>query len=168
MNRPRRTSERKAGGQKSPKKNSREKSPEPKDDRFRVLIAVNRPRYRSRSERAVDLPGWEVRSLTNKEDPIGLINQKRPDILIISDDFGRNKNLGFIRAAQRWRPEGMRIIALFEDEEVSEGAQELYDASLIPPWKAIQLREVAGTLYEEVRGEPAPLTTRPLEETEDS
>src|SRR5437762_5403510 len=62
---------------------------------FRVLIAVNRPRYRSRAERAVRLPDWEVRSLTNKEDPIGLINQKPPHIFICSDEFGRSKNMAF-------------------------------------------------------------------------
>jgi hypothetical protein len=149
------------------RKKTGEKKAEPKDNRFRVLIAVNRPRYRSRAERAVDLPGWEVRSLTNKEDPIGLINQKRPDILIISDDFGRNKSLGFIRAAQRWRPEGMRIVAVFEDEDAAKEAAELYDAVFVPPWKSLEMRGAAAALYEEIRGKPAPKIEASANDTED-
>jgi hypothetical protein len=126
-------------------------------ERFRVLIAVNRPRYRSRSERAVNLPGWEVRSLLNKEDPIGLLNQKAPHILILSADFGRNKSLGFLKAAQKYRSEKTKIIGLFETPEEAEEAAELCDAAIAPPWKAIQLREVAARLYEEIRGVPAVL-----------
>src|SRR2546423_700922 len=61
---------------------------------FRVLIAVHRPRYRMRAERAVTLPGWGICSLLNKQDPIGLMNQERPHLLILSDDFGRQKDLG--------------------------------------------------------------------------
>src|SRR5256885_941177 len=40
---------------------------------FRVLIAVHRPRYRVRAERAVTLPDWAICSLLNKQDPIGLM-----------------------------------------------------------------------------------------------
>src|SRR5437764_13890689 len=91
------------------------KAENPDARRFRVLIAVHRPRYRSRAERAVDFPGWLVRSLLNKEDPVGLINQLPPHILIISDDFGRQKDLGILKAVQRYREKGMKIVGLFED-----------------------------------------------------
>src|SRR5688500_16810679 len=61
---------------------------------FRVLVAVHRPRYRARTERAMIGFDWEVRSLLNKEDPVGLVHQRQPNVLIISDDFGRQKDLG--------------------------------------------------------------------------
>src|SRR5436190_24183350 len=73
------------------------------DGRFRVQIAVHRPRFRSRAERAVNAAGWEVRSLLNKEDPIGLLNQRTWQIVILSDDFGRQKSLSLFQAAQRFR-----------------------------------------------------------------
>src|SRR5437762_1014446 len=59
---------------------------------FSVLIAVLRPRYRSRAERSVAGTDWKVRSLLIREDPIGLLQQKLPDVLIISVDVEKNKN----------------------------------------------------------------------------
>jgi len=133
-------------------------------DRFRILIAVNRPRYRSRAERAVDIPGWEVRSLLNKEDPIGIMNQKPPHIFILSADFGRNKTLGFLKAAQKFRAPDMKIIALFEDEEEMATAEGLYDAAFFPPWKTIELRAVAAEQCAEITGRAPILPVRPGEE----
>src|SRR5688572_10908585 len=69
---------------------------------FRVLVAVHRPRYRARTERAMTGLGWVTRSLLNKEDPVGLVHQRRPNVLIISDDFGRQKDLGILRGVQRF------------------------------------------------------------------
>jgi hypothetical protein len=136
------------------------KVPEP----FRVLIAVHRPRYRSRSERAVNALGWEIRSLLNKEDPIGLINQKRPDILIISDDFGRNKSMGFLKAAQKWRPQGLKIIAVFEDAEEMKEAAELYDAAFAPPWRTAEMREIVADYYRAIRKREPRFNEKPDEE----
>jgi hypothetical protein len=142
--------------------------PPPPESKFRVLIAVHRPRYRSRAERAVALPGWETRSLLNREDPVGLINQKPPHLLILSSDFGRQKSLGILKAVQRFRAAGLRIIALFEEmEEAMENAA-LFDAALAPPWKAQDLREHAARLYEEITGrapEPAHTVGGGLEPT---
>ena len=124
--------------------------PEP----FRVLIAVHRPRYRSRAERAVALPDWEVRSLLNREDPIGLINREVPHIFILSGDFGRNKDLGFLKAAQRYRGPEMKIIGLFDDKEEAAEAAELHDAALAPPWTTADLRAIAASFYAAQRGTP--------------
>ena len=133
-----------------PKPKAAEKPAE--DDRFRVLIAVHRPRYRSRAERAVNLPGWEVRSLLNREDPIGILNQKPPHILILSADFGRNKTLGFMKAAQRYRSSQTKIIGVFEDDEGAKAAAELCDAVFFPPWKSVEMRAKAAELFEQITG----------------
>lgn len=109
-------------------------------DAFRVLIAVHRPRYRVRAERAAAIPGWHVRSLLNKEDPIGLINQNPPNVLIVSDDFGRQKDMGIVKAVQRFRAGGLKIIGLFEKQEAAGSAGELCDRSFCPPWKTGELR----------------------------
>lgn len=158
MNRPMATHRRKPGSnpfkaKRVIKKAERPAAPIAKEpNRFRVLIAVNRPRYRSRAERAVDLPGWEMRSLLNKEDPIGLMSRKPPHILILSADFGRNKTLGFLKASQRFRSEQMKLIGIFEDEEAAEGADELCDATFCPPWKTAEMQAVAARLFEEIKG----------------
>ena len=131
------------------------KEEHPHAKRFRVLIAVHRPRFRSRAERAVDFPGWLVRSLLNKEDPVGLINQLPPHILIISDDFGRQKDMGIVKAVQRYRKAGMRIIGLFEDPEVAEMARQDCDFALAMPWKTADVHALASKVYEEIRGRPA-------------
>jgi hypothetical protein len=131
-----------------------------------VLIAVHRPRYRSRAERAAALPDWEVRSLLNREDPIGLINRKPPNIFIVSGDFGRNKELGFLKAAQRYRSPEMRIVGLFDDPEEAQKARELCDAVLAPPWRTADLRALAAQFYEAQRGLP-PVVTEDREGTEE-
>jgi len=122
-----------------------------------VLIAVPRPRFRARAERAVDIPGWLARSLLNREDPIGLMNQKPPDLFIVAADFAKNRNVGFLNAAQRFRAEGMRILGLFETQEDAERARSLCDAVLAPPLKAGTIRVAAAALYAEVRGQPPAL-----------
>jgi hypothetical protein len=125
-----------------------------KTEPFRVLIAVSRPRYRSRAERATLFDDWAVRVLTNKEDPIGLINQLVPDVYIVSDDFGRSKKMGMVTAAQRWRAQGLKVVVVFEDDEKMEEAAELYDSAFAPPWKTAQLRDVLAAYYTDKRGEP--------------
>src|SRR5262249_257898 len=124
----------------------------PDAKRFKVLIAVHRPRFRARAERAVDFPGWLVRSLLNKEDPVGLINQLPPQILIISDDFGRQKDLGILRAVQRYRATGMRVIGLFEESETAETAKPDCDYTLAMPWRTSDVRELAARIFEEIKG----------------
>jgi hypothetical protein len=126
----------------------------PKVEPFRVLIAVSRPRYRSRSERATLFDDWAVRVLTNKEDPIGLINQLMPDVYVVSEDFGASKKMGMLTAAQRWRAQGLKVVAIFEDAVKMEEAAELYDAALAPPWKTVQLREIVAGWFTEKRGVP--------------
>ena len=123
-----------------------------KTEPFRVLIAVHRPRYRSRIERAVAPFNWETRSLLVKQDPIGLINQKAPEILVLSGDFGRNKDYAYLRAAQRYRITGMKIIALFETLEEAESIRELYDVALVPRWKSIEARAMMTDIYHQRRG----------------
>ena len=130
------------------------KAEHPDAKRFRVLIAVHRPRFRSRAERAVDFPGWLVRALLNKEDPVGLINQLPPHILIISDDFGRQKDLGIFKAAQRFRASGMKIIGLFEEAEVAETARPDCDFVLGMPWRTADVRALAAQIFEEIKGRP--------------
>ena len=125
-----------------------------RNDLFRILIAVHRPRYRVRAEQAVAVPGWEIRSLLNKEDPIGLLNQNPPHILIISDDFGHQKALGILRAAQKYRSEEMKVIGLFESAESLAPNAELFDSALAPPWKTADLRTLATQQFLIIRGEP--------------
>jgi hypothetical protein len=92
------------------------------------------------------------------------MNQKPPHILILSADFGRNKSLGFLKAAQKFRADGMKIIALFEDEEEANGAAELYDTAFASPWKTVGLRLAAAKMFEEIRGEAPMLSALPTEE----
>jgi hypothetical protein len=152
-------------GKPQPRQKSKEENPDAK--RFRVLIAVHRPRFRSRAERGVDFPGWLIRSLLNKEDPIGLINQLPPHILIISDDFGRQKNLGILKAVQRFREAGMKIVGVFEDPEIAETAKPDCDFALAMPWRTSDVRAVAARMFEEIKGRPPisqPVVTENIEE----
>lgn len=151
----------------------------PVNHAFRVLIAVHRPRYRGRAQRAADLVGWEVTSLLNKQDPVGQVCRppRPPDLLVISGDFGRQKSYGIIRAVQEWRKEGMRIIGMVEDcEAAPEGypeaaAEQLCDVCITPPYTAKGLRELFSELYEEMRGRPAPpprsTTTEPADDLDE-
>lgn len=131
---------------------------------FRVLIAVHRPRFRGRAERAAALEGWEVTALLNKQDPVGLVAKppRPPDLLILSGDFGRQRDYAIFRAVQPWRERGMKLIGLVDDcETAPEGFPEsvperLCDVCLIPPYKTAALRAVFARLYEQIRGEPAP------------
>lgn len=130
----------------------RAKARPPDPEPFRVLIAAHRPRYRSRAEHAVDVPGWEVRSLLNREDPIGLINRKPPDIFIISVDPETKTNVGYLRAAQRYRPGGMRIIGLFEDAETAAEFAGQCDTAFAAPWRHAEVHTAALTIHEAIRG----------------
>ncbi len=131
---------------------------------FRIVIAVHRPRYRGRCERAAALTGWEVTSLLNRQDPVGLVQKKPgpPDLLILSGDFGRQKDYAIFRAVQSLREKGMRIVGLVEDcETAPEGFPEsapadVCDVCLVPPYTAAALRALFSQLYEEMRGKPAP------------
>ena len=145
-----------------------EKTPEPEpapvDTTFRVLIAVHRPRFRGRAERAAALTGWNVTALLNKQDPVGIAQKppRPPDLLILSEDFGRQRDLAIFRAVQKWRSQGMKIIGLVEDcAAAPEGFPDsvpsrLCDVCLSPPYTASGLRALFVRLYEEMRGEPAP------------
>ena len=131
---------------------------------FRVLIAVHRPRFRGRSERAAALEGWEVTALLNKQDPVGMCAKppRPPDLLIMSEDFGRQKDLAIFRAVQKYREMGMVIVGLVEDcETAPEGfpnsvPTDLCDVCVSPPYKTADLRALFAELYEELRDEPAP------------
>ena len=131
---------------------------------FRVLIAVHRPRFRGRTERAAALVGWEITALLNKQDPVGLCAKppRPPDVLILSGDFGRQKDLAIFRAVQPYRRKGMRLVGLIDDcQTAPEGfpnsiPSELCDICLEPPYKTAELRALLSELYTELRGEPAP------------
>jgi DNA-binding NtrC family response regulator len=124
-----------------------------KPQRFRVLVAVQRPRYRSRIERALAAYDWEFRCLLNNEDPIGLINQKAPDILVIAGDFGRCKDFAFLKASQRFRPAGLKIVGIFESAAEAEAAASLCDYAISPSWKSIEARDLFAEIYKAMRGE---------------
>ena len=131
---------------------------------FRILIAVHRPRYRGRAERASALEGWQVMSLLNKQDPVGQVAKppRPPDLLVLSGDFGRQKDYAIFRAVQAWRSKGMILIGMVEDcDTAPEGhpdsvPSKLCDVCLTPPYKAADLRALFTQLYEAMRGEPAP------------
>lgn len=138
--------------------------PEPEIGPFRVLIAVHRPRFRGRSQRAAALVGWETTALLNKQDPVGQCakSPRPPDLLVLSGDFGRQKDLAIFRAVQQYRKQGMRLIGLVDDcATAPEGFPDsipsrLCDVCLEPPYKAADLRALFVRLYTEMRGEPAP------------
>lgn len=131
---------------------------------FRIVIAIHRPRYRGRAERAAALVGWEVTALLNKQDPVGLCAKapRPPDLLVLSGDFGRQKDLAIFRAVQRYRDQGMRLIGLVDDcETPPEGFPDsvpidLCDICIAPPYKTAELRALFTRLYIEMRGAPAP------------
>lgn len=145
---------------------------------FRILIAVHRPRYRVRAERAANLIGWAVTSLLNKQDPVGLCAKppRPPDLLVISGDFGRQRDFAILRAVQPWRRAGMKLIGLVDEcTDESEGAagaspESLCDVCLTPPYKTADLRALFSRLYEEIRGEsaPPPVTRAVAEPAEDA
>ena len=144
---------------------------------FRIVIAVHRPRYRGRCERAAALEGWEVTSLLNRQDPVGLVTKKPgpPDLLILSGDFGRQKDYAIFRAVQAWREKGMRIVGLVDDcETPPEGfpdsaPEAICDVCLSPPYTATALRALFAELYTQMRGKPAPppKAAKVLEEDEE-
>ena len=137
----------------------------PKVEPFSVLIAVPRPRYRSRAERAVAGTDWKVRSLLNREDPIGLLQQKLPDVLIIAVDVDKNKNVGHLRAAQPFRAKGLRIVGLFDTPEDAQDLAGSCDVTFAPPWRTSGLREAVAAIYTRKRGTAPELAD--VEEDED-
>ena len=131
---------------------------------FRVLIAVHRPRFRGRAVRASALVGWEVTTLLNKQDVVGQVARLPgpPDLVLLSGDFGRQRDYAIFRAIQPWRGQGMQLIGMVEDcqtapDEFPDSAPDrLCDVCLTPPYTAAGLRELLVRLYEEKREEPAP------------
>jgi hypothetical protein len=129
-----------------------------------VLIAIHRPRFRGRTQRAAALQGWEVTALLNKQDPVGQVAKppRPPDVLVLSGDFGRQKDLAIFRAVQPWRSKGMKLIGLVEDcDEAPAGRpdsvpNQLCDVCITPPIRTADVRRLLSELYEELRGEPAP------------
>lgn len=142
---------------------------------FRVLIAVHRPRFRGRAERAAALVGWEVLSLLNKQDPVGQCQKapRPPDLLILSGDFGRQKDYAIFRAVQRFREQGMKLVGMVEDcetapEEFPDSVpSQLCDVCLVPPYKTADLRVLFSELYTQMRGKPAPPPITKAETEED-
>lgn len=136
---------------------------------FRVLIAVHRPRFRGRAERAAALVGWVVTSLLNKQDPVGATSRSDgpPDIVVLSGDFGRQKDYAIFRALQPWRAKGVRLVGLVDDcaeappERPDSRPDALCDVCIAPPYRTAELRKLFIRIYEEVRGEPAPPAARP-------
>lgn len=111
------------------------------------------------------MEGWEVTSLVTQQDPVGLCAKlpRPPDVLVLSYDFGhQQKRLGIFRAVQRFRSEGLQVVGLFEscegpyegDENPLPGS--LCDICLSPPYLTEELRAILSSIYEKVRGEPAP------------
>lgn len=141
-----------------------ERTPLPKSNTFRILLAIHRPRFRGRAQRAAALGDWDVVALQNKQDPVGIVQKppRPPDILVISGDFGRQRSYGILRAVQSARLKGMKIVALVDDcSEAPEGypdaiPSQLSDVCLTPPYLTTDLRAVFVKLYEEIKGEPAP------------
>ncbi len=131
---------------------------------FRVLIAVHRPRYRGRAERACGLVGWEVTSLLNKQDVVGQVAKQPgpPDLVVVSGDFGRQRDYAIFRAVQPWRKQGMRLIGMVADcqsppaDYPDSAPEKLCDICLTPPYTTPDLRAHFCRLYEEMRGAPAP------------
>ncbi|MBC7527306.1 MAG: hypothetical protein H7308_07120 [Chthonomonadaceae bacterium] len=131
---------------------------------FRVLIAVHRPRFRGRVERAVAREGWAVTSLLTKQDPVGQVSKPPypPEIVILSHDFGRQKDLAIFRAVQKWRSQGMILVGLVEDCETAPETHpesvpsSLCDVCLTPPIKTAEVSELIADLYKAMRGERAP------------
>ena len=156
-----------------------EQEPEPEPilvkTAFRVLIAIHRPRFRGRAERAAALTGWQITSLLNKQDVVGQVQKppRPPDIVILSEDFGRQRDLAIFRAVQKWRSQGMKLIGLVENcETAPEGwpdsvPSKLCDVCLTPPLKAADLRALFIRLYEDMRGEPAPPPKTKADDTEE-
>lgn len=111
---------------------------------------------------------WAVRLLINKEDPIGIINQLMPDVYVVSEDFGNSKKMGMLTAAQKWREQGMKVVAIFDDAEKMEEAAELYDAAVAPPWKTADLRELLTGFHEDKRGtKPSGCAPQGIDGTDD-
>lgn len=139
------------------------------------MIAVHRPRYRGRAERAAALTGWQVTALLNKQDPVGMVAKppRPPDLLILSGDFGRQRDYAIFRAVQPWRDQGMKLIGLVDDcETPPEGypdsvPERLCDVCLPPPYKTADLRALFSRLYTEMRGRPAPPPLRASSADED-
>ena len=131
---------------------------------FRVLIAVHRPRYRGRAGRAAQITSWDVISLLNKQDPVGICSKapSPPDILILSGDFGRQKNLAIFRAVQPFRAKGMILIGIVDDcseapEEFPESIPaQLCDICLSPPYRTMEIRKILTDLYTKKTGKAAP------------
>lgn len=150
--------------------------PPPAELPFRVLIAIHRPRFRGRAERSVARVGWEITSLLNKQDPVGQCAKAPapPDVLLLSGDFGRQRNYAIFRAVQKYREQGMKIVGLVDDcEEAPEGYPDsspanLCDICITPPVKTTDLRELFADLFRAVKGEePPPLRTAHTEEEEE-
>ncbi len=135
----------------------------PAKNPFRVVIAVHRPRFRRRAERAVQFENWDVTVLLNKEDAVGACQRgpRPPDILIISDDFGRQKTLAIFRAVQHLRSSGLKIVGLVEDCEKAPDEfpdavpSRLCDVCVIAPYKTAALQDIFVNIFERIRGSAA-------------
>lgn len=136
----------------------------PEDLPFRIVLAIHRPRFRSRAERGAARVGWEVTALLNKQDPVGLCMKGNhpPDILVLSGDFGRQKDYAIFRAVQASRAKGMLLVGLVEDCETApesfpdSSPQNMCDICITPPVKAADFRDLFAKIYTERRKEAPP------------
>ena len=137
----------------------------PEDLPFRIVIAIHRPRFRSRAERGAARVGWEVTALLNKQDPVGFCSKgnRPPEILVLSGDFGRQKDYAIFRAVQPSRAKGMLLVGLVEDCETapegfpSSAPKDLCDICLTPPIKSADFRDLFAKIYTDLRHEAPPM-----------
>jgi hypothetical protein len=126
---------------------------------------AHRPRYRARIERAAEGAGWQVDSLLNRQDPIGILQSNPPDILVITVDTQLNRNTGYLRAAQPFRDK-VQIVALFESAEEQREYADYAEYLHHTPWRARQVRASLAEAYREIRG-TAPVFPHPLQGMEE-
>jgi hypothetical protein len=111
-------------------------------------------------------------SLLNKQDVVGQVEKGRtpPDIVVLSSDFGRQKSYGIFRAIQSQRAGGMKIVGMVEsceEDELGNNPTSLCDVCITAPYRTADLNALFRKLYEEIRGEPAPVLELPASGPED-
>lgn len=137
----------------------------PQNMPFRIVIAIHRPRFRSRAERGAARVGWEVTALLNKQDPVGLCMKapRPPDILVLSGDFGRQKDYAIFRAVQASRAKGMIVVGLVEDSETApekfpdSAPKDVCDICITYPYNTADFRDLFAKIYTEIRKKAPPL-----------
>lgn len=117
-----------------------------------------------------------MNSLLNKQDVVGQVAKlpAPPNIVILSGDFGRQRDYAIFRAIQPWRSKGMTLVGLVEDCETApenhpeSAPSALCDICLTPPYKTADLREVLTQIYRTTQGHAAPPPRSAAAGSEDS